>query len=490
MNESEDWPVEETDAPLPAAPLLPELPVFAMPDDEPPAREPALPEREPPAPRRSCWFKGLVLLLVASLLAWGLVSAVWLYQRSRSSTAVSSATPAAQASRIAYINQNGQLVTIDPDGNNGRLLTDAPFSYQFPAWSPDGQQLAAIGQDTIYLLPDDEGADPISLYTDTRQSPFYLYWSPDGRFLSFLTNDPQHGIGLRLVAADQTQDVRLLATGSPFYWNWTSDSQQMLIHTGTSGDDARLALLDTNSFDNAQEIAAPGFFQAPGISADGRFWAYAEDRGDGTSWLVVTDQETGEHWQERHSGMVALGWSPTSAKLAFTNGAQERSTTFWGPLRLFDAATGETQLLSANTILGFFWSPDGRYLATINTGDTNHDFGINVADTGNGRRALLTKPNPQTSPHQFNLAIINVETGEEKQLLSFSPSILFISQFLPFFDQYALSHRIWSPNSDAVVLSLLDDSGSHVTVIPIDGSPPTDLGRGEMPFWSPPLSSP
>ena len=87
-------------------------------------------------------------------------------------------------------------------------------------------------------------------------------------------------------------------------------------------------------------------------------------------------------------------------------------------------------------------------------------------------------------------AVINVETGEETQLLSFTPSVLFISQFLPFFDQYALSHRIWSPNSDAVVLSVLEDGRSHVKVIPIDGGPVTDLGRGDMPFWSPGLSNP
>lgn len=501
MNESDNWLPEEPETPSPleqSLPELPELPDFDIPTYEPPiytapadplpASETGHHPPESPSNQRSCWFTGLILVLVVSLLASGVVSALWLIARARSNTAVSPNTQ--PPGRIAYINQRGQVVTIDPDGNNGRLLTDANFRYQFPAWSPNGQQLATIGQDAIYLLPDDETADPVTLYTDEQQNPFYLYWSPDGRFLSFLTNDPQHGIGLRLVAADNTQDARLLATGSPFYWNWTGDSQQMLIHTGLTGEEARLALLTTDSFDNAEEIAAPGFFQAPGISADGRFWAYAEDKGDGTSWLVVTDQETGEHWLERHSGMVAMGWSPTSAKLAFTNGAQERSTTFWGPLRLFDAATGETRLLSANTILGFFWSPDGRYLATINASDNNQDFGTNVVEAGNGRRMILAKPNPQASPHQFHLAIINVETGEEQQLLTFSPSVLFISQFLPFFDQYALSHRIWSPNSDAIVLPILQDDSSHVTIIPIDGGATTDLGRGEMSFWSPSQTNP
>jgi len=489
MNESDPTPFLD---PEPSAPALPELPDLHIPPDDPQPEEPSVrpaPPPELPPKKRSCWFKGLTLLLVFSLLMSVMASALWVFAHTRSRTAVSPSSPAV-TSRVAYINQNGQVVTIDPDGNNGRLLTNTDARYQFPAWSPDGRRVAAIADDTVFLLPDEDETDPTVLYTDARQNPFYLYWSPDGRYLSFLTNDSQHGIGLRLVAADTQEEARLLATGSPFYWNWTGDSQQMLIHTGLAGSEARLALLNTDSFDNAQEIAAPGLFQAPGISADGRYWAYAEDTGDGTSWLVVTDQETGQNWRERHSGMVALGWSPTDPHLAFTNGAQERSTNFWGPLRLFDAATGETRLLSGNTTLAFFWSPDGRYLATINTGDNTQDIGVNVTQTDDGRRPTLSKPRPQASPHQFNLAIIDLTTGEERQLFAFSPSVLFISQFLPFFDQYALSHQIWSPNSDALVLPVLEESGSHVIVVPIDGGPTTDLGRGEMPFWSPGLTTP
>ncbi|MCA9873467.1 MAG: hypothetical protein KC441_07425, partial [Anaerolineales bacterium] len=363
MNESDNWPPEESPRSS-IADLFPHVyesepeTAPAEPPNEPPAFVP--PQPEATANKRSCWFTGGILVLVFSLLMSVVASALWVFEQSQRGTAVS---PPASAGRIVYINQNGQIVTIDPDGNNGRLLTHDDFTYQFPAWSPDGSQVAAIGQDAIYLLPDNETADPLNLYTNARQNPFYLYWSPDGRYLSFLTNDLQHGIGLRLVSADASEEARLLATGSPFYWNWTLDSQRMLIHTGAAGEDARLALLSTDSFDDAEDIAPPGSFQAPGISADGRYWAYAEDKGDGTSWLVVTNQENDQDWMERHLGMVALGWSPTEPYLAFTNGAQERSVTFWGPLRLFDAASGETRLLSASTTLAFFWSPDGRYLA-------------------------------------------------------------------------------------------------------------------------------
>jgi TolB protein len=442
---------------------------------------------ERPKRQRSCWFVGMALLLVVSLLASTVISAVWLYRETAVSPTPTPATdPAPLPGRIAFVDRDGQVMTVDPDGGNGRFLTSAPFSHQFPVWSPDGARLAVIGRDAIYLLQDNaEPAEPISLYRSGRQNPIYLYWSPDGRSLSFLANEPQVGIGLRLVQADAPYDERLLATGNPFYWQWGEDSSHLLIHTGGSGAAARLALLPTNGEGSAEQpIAPPGQFQAPGISANGRFWAYAKDSGDNTSWLVVEDNEGGEEWSQRHTGMVALSWSPVGNKLAFSNGLDQRATTFWGPLRLLDAETGEATILSDNTVLAFFWSPDGRYLAVIHTGDNNRSFGVIAEQKENGRPLPLARLNNQRQPHQFKLEVIEVETGAARQLAAFVPTRLFVGQFLPFFDQYALSHRLWSPDSAAIVLPLIENGVSRVKVFPLNGDPAVDLGRGDMPFWS------
>jgi TolB protein len=64
------------------------------------------------------------------------------------------------------------------------------------------------------------------------------------------------------------------------------------------------------------------------------------------------------------------------------------------------------------------------------------------------------------------------------------PSPLFLAQYLPFFDQYARSHRLWSPRSDALVLPALDDAGVPTLVVfGVDGSA-TPLVAGDLPAWN------
>ena len=476
MDNPEQFPAN--DRPLDDDPFSLENGRFATPPSPQPLETEPLPKN-----RRSCWISGIALLVIFSLVASGLLNLLWAGGELVANWSPPWLTPTpslAEAGRIAYVAGNGQIYTVQPDGENGRQLTDSRFPYQFPAWAAVGKQLAAIGNGNIMLMVDAEERSPRLLYEGNRQHPFYLYWSPDGSQLSFLSNSPQ-GMALRVLPMDGSSAAAVWGTGSPFYWNWLDDSRHMLVHTGMGSTEAQLGILQADG--QLEEIAPPGSFQAPGVSANGRYWAYAEEREDDGSWLVVHDTENGEQWSERHPAVAALSWSPTADQLAFSTGLQNRNS-FWGPLRLFDTKTEEVRLLSDNRVLAFFWSPNGRYLATINTGNFEQDFGINVADSYDSKRSPQAKTSSQLHPHQFNLAIIDVETGAETQLMRFFPTVIFIGQFLPFFDQYALSHSIWSPNSDALVLPIRQEGQSRVKVIRVDGSEVFDLGEGDMAFWS------
>ena len=92
----------------------------------------------------------------------------------------------------------------------------------------------------------------------------------------------------------------------------------------------------------------------------------------------------------------------------------------------------------------------------------------------------------------LNLWVVDIESGEETLLVTFEPVDVFVNQFLPFFDQYAKSHRIWSPDSDALVLPvmrLLPGGGKLPKICIVPASPEVgrmrEVAEGVMAFWSP-----
>ena len=87
---------------------------------------------------------------------------------------------------------------------------------------------------------------------------------------------------------------------------------------------------------------------------------------------------------------------------------------------------------------------------------------------------------------EVRLAFIDVGTGEVRSERVVQPAATLVGQILPYFDQYALSHRFWSPDSASIVLPLVDGTGrTKIMVVPADGTDSRSLAAGESAFWSP-----
>lgn len=404
-----------------------------------------------------------------------------------------SENPADVIDRIVIVNSEGQVETISPDGDDRRTLTNITDNrfYIFPAWSPDSQRVAVIGSGRtgsgIYILEDvtpTATSDTQPLYFSPTKSPIYLYWSPDSAHLAFLANESRSGIGLNIVSSDGQASSRLVATGSPFYWDWAGNGRQLLIHSGQRNAGDKLALIDLEGIAQADNLALPGSFQAPGIAPDDRYFAFAEEVDDAYSTLAVIDTATGERQQFEQAGSIALSWSPTQPQIAFTSGSVD-THPLWGPLVLLNVPSGETRLLSLNTVIAFFWSPDGRSIAFITLSNNRDDDDIQAGAIEKANHlSRVGLPVQQMEQAFLTLSVVDVATGQGLRLLDFVPTPAFISQFLPYFDQYALSHQLWSPDSSNIVLPVREEGSNVILVIPTVGGRPYRLAEGEVAFWS------
>lgn len=389
--------------------------------------------------------------------------------------------------RIAFTD-NGQLGTIGSVGEDLRFIDGGDErAYLFPAWAPDGQRVAVLGsEDTgagVYVLQDAAESDATELYFSEDGAPIYIYWRPDGGAVSYIASgDRSLNLWLSLVTGEE--EPLLLAQGQPLYWDWVNEDSRLFVHTGTPITGAELSFVEVAGESELEDNAGdPGFFQAPGVSVGGEYVAYGELNGDERR-LTISGLESGEQQSTEHEGNVAMGWSPTQPVLAFISprgGARSAFQNFYGPLRLLDVDTGDVTLLVDETVLAFFWSPDGEKIAYFTPG-----LGEQVASNGSRIRGRpAAKVLHQTDELRLSLSVVHVTGGGSQHIVEFRPTDLFVQQFLPFFDQYALSHRLWSPDSAALVLPILDDDQARIYVAPLDGNEINPLTNGEMAFWSP-----
>lgn len=400
-------------------------------------------------------------------------------------------------SQIALIDHEGQLALVRPDGSALRQVTQGERVFQFPAWSPDNQQLALIGgteHEAGVFFAAAGATAPVgtqALHTTTTQPPIYLSWSPDSTLISLLAVHPDHRLALYLLAADTPIGDRLpppVIGGQPCFWHWHGDSRGLLVHVELGQPTAQLAHVRWRdpSSPNIQPIdIRPGDFQAPAISFDGRYIAYAQQTPDGDSQLVVASRER-KYIIGEQNGTTVLNWSPQGDLLAFLH-PLTATQHFYGPLHLWHRESEQVQRISPEAVVAFFWAPDGRQIAyfTVATSARQAEMELPASATNGrfkGQWPFMSNDTPATL--ELGLHLVDVGDGSTRTLAVLTPSHPFLYQFIPFFDQYAKSHAIWSPSSDALVVPVEIDGQPEIWVVRADGSGVRRIAYGTMATWS------
>ena len=394
---------------------------------------------------------------------------------------------------IALAGNDGNIYIYDPASQEQTALTRdanlAPDSasaariYLYPSWSPSTNRLAYMefkrtpgeASQAVLHTVNSDGKQSVQAFESQDIFPFYLSWSPDGNQVSFLSSAPdQDGLALSVVPAEGGEH-RILETGQPFYWDWSPDGRAIVIHTGgaaTSNPEARLGILSINERSHLTELdLRPAFFQAPVWSPDGASLVLAIEQGGETA-LLLSDLD-GKRTQalKTIAGPVTFAVSPDGKQLAyaFPGGARPSGPEY--TLNVIDLADPQQVTgLTNDPVSAFFWSPDGQqiaYLSPTRESDSN--------------RSIAT----QDGLFYLGLYTASVASAETRLVVVFQPTPAF-SELLPFYDQYQRSTTLWSPDSQALVISALNRAGEPgiYIVSAVQDTDPQRIAEGDLAFWS------
>jgi TolB protein len=452
------------------------------------AAAPGQPEDLPLEPRGpSRGLVAIAIVLVAALVVFAIVGG-------RIVTTTDLGRSAAEEPRLAVTDGDGKLYTMDADGGSVAAYALPGIQFGFPAWSPDGRRIAVTGEDggeiRLYLFDADAAdSEPIVLFAEPDHPPFYLYWSPDGQQIAFLTTEPD-GIALRLVPADGSAAARIVREGAPLYWDWLGNDH-LVAHIGSSGEGSFLGEVDLQGSSTERVPLEPGFFRSPAVSRDGAYRAYVTTGQDTTGIVTLESMDRARRQVAPVFGVAAVSFDPTGTKLAYVGSEQPRAEEIafpLGPLRILDPVSGQSRTLLGGDVVAFFWSPDGRTIAALTLVPPDDEVvgipGAGLASTG-GRTPGADDPPPPAQGVPLTLVFVDVDSATIRTTRQVAVTSRFVNNILPYYDQYALSHRLWSPDNTSIALPLDAEGDDQLFVIPADGSDMTPLEGAELGFWRP-----
>jgi Tol biopolymer transport system component len=204
---------------------------------------------------------------------------------------------------------------------------------------------------------------PVRITTRYTGAPFDLTWSPDGRFLLYLSRRGgiAPGSNILTIRTDETGEERFLSPDLRFVnqISWAPDGRSILA-IGITEKETGIYRIDTET--SATKILTSGYKFIPKLCPDGKTLVFLKG---GAMTISTLNLETG-----KESDVTKAAWSydisPDGKNVAFNLNNIVKTISLSG---------GEPRVISDSLALYYRmkWTNDGRYIIVRASGNDNNE---------------------------------------------------------------------------------------------------------------------
>lgn len=196
-----------------------------------------------------------------------------------------------QGRQIAFVSSRSaggifNVFVMDADGKNVQQLTNNPGKYTYnPVWSPDGKQIlynVRDNQGIVAMLMDADGSNARRL----AENVWDPVWSPDGKKIAF-TRLTDAGFKIYIMDADGANPQDLGTNNNRQGWSypaWSGDGTKLLFGDLTDNNSVELFVADVDGRNRARLTRAGGRNSFAAWSPDGKRIMFRQFNVGAANW--------------------------------------------------------------------------------------------------------------------------------------------------------------------------------------------------------------